>query len=153
MDKLIKKLLKNLKIEFYCCWAICILFYVLVECILYPFAGSVAPGSQTEYVLQCLCVLLMLAGIPLALKLFTLNTTKNLKRMNFDEALVSYHIWSIVRLGILWLVAVVGITFYFLMVNVACLFCTLIALVTTFLCYPSEAKIRRFLETLNNEDN
>ena len=97
--------------------------------------------------------MLTIVNIPLSQKIFTLNTTKNLRRMNFDEALSSYHIWSFIRMAMLIAAALFGIFMYFAAGNVPCGICTLMALTATFFCYPSEEKIRKFLETLNNDED
>ena len=83
-------------------WAILVALVVLGEVGIIP-NGVVLPHSSEEFELNVLAIALTIIGVPLALRLFTLNTTKGLRRMNNDEALRSYHVWSIVRMGILGL--------------------------------------------------
>lgn len=151
MDKKIKQILLILKVSFFSDWCVVILFYFLGKKMDFDFCGTVEPKSQTEYILQILCVAGVLLLVPLALKLFTLNTTNNLKRMNFDQALSNYMVWSMVRMTIIWFVAIFCEIAYFATFNFSCGVCALIAMAVTFLCYPSEGNIRNYLETLNND--
>ena len=151
MDKKIKQLVMMLKIEFYSCWAICILLYIIFKNYINVFDGIVEPHSQDEYVVQMVCVAGVLLGIPLALKLFTLNTKRNLKRMNYDEALTNYNIWSVIRQVIIFAVAMLGMFGYFASYNMSCGVCTLMAMCSTFLCYPTEEKVKTYLDNLNEE--
>lgn len=149
MDKQINKIHLVLKIIFYNLWFISILLYILGKSgCLADFA--VEPHSTTEYVVEYICIGAVVLGIPLALKLFTLNTNNNLKRMNFDEALACYFQWSIFRLAILEIVSCFGVLAYFITLRTSCVLCTLMTLVVTVLCYPSKQKIRDFLDNLNN---
>lgn len=152
MEKKIKNLVIVLKGVFYGAWSVAILLFVLGKVGLFADM-CVEPKSTEEYIVECVCVGLVILGCPLALKLFTLNTTKNLRRMNYDEALSSYCVWSVVRLGILEVAIVFGVLAYFMTFKMSCGVCALMALTTTLLCYPSEEKIRLFLDNLNNEDN
>lgn len=152
MDKKIKNLLLVLKCVFFSIWLLSILLYVIGK------MGWLAdmclePQSTSEYIVECICVALVVFGCPLSMKLFTLNTTKNLMRMNFDDALKSYSAWSVIRLAILGLGAIFGVLAYFMTLKMSCGICTLIALTFTLLCYPKEEKIRLYLDNLNNEEN
>jgi len=150
MVKYIQKLLRILKIEIAVVWLIVVAAVVLGELDVIP-NGWVAPKSSEEFKLNIAVIVLTIVGIPLAIRLFTLNTTRGLRRMNNDEALVSYHIWSVVRLGILCITAVSGVVVYYLATSVSAVFCALIALAVTVYCWPSEAKISSYLEDVNNE--
>lgn len=150
MVKYIQKLLNILKMEMMGVWLMAGLSAVLGELDVIP-NGWVKPASEEEFLLNLLTVILTIAGVLLAIRLFTLNTTKGLRRMNNEEALRSYHIWSVVRMGILCLVMMVGIVDYYLASSVSGVACSLIALCVTFYCWPSEAKISSYLAGVNNE--
>lgn len=151
MEKRINNIVLVLKFTFFGVWGVCALLYFLgVQGV---FASDIDPRTNAGYILKYICVGLTLAGVPLALKLFTLNTTKNLRRMNFDEALISYNVWSMVRMSILELVAVFGFITYFMLNDVSCAVCSLIALTATLMCYPSKSKIKYYLENLNNNQD
>ena len=150
MVKYIQRLLRILRIEMAVVWLIVVAAVVLGELDVIP-NGWVVPQSPEELRLNIAVIVLTIVGIPLAIRLFTLNTTKGLRRMNNDEALASYHIWSVVRLGILCVAAVSGVVVYYLATSVSAVFCALIALAVTIYCWPSETKIASYLEEVNNE--
>lgn len=105
------------------------------------------------FVLECVSVIVTLIAIPLGLKLFELNTTHNLRRLNKDEALTVYHQWSIVRLAIIETPCIVGFIFYYLTLNVTFVLCACISLVAiVFFCLPSRKKIDIYLDCLNNDE-
>ena len=131
-------------------WLIVVAAVVLGELDVIP-RGMVPPHSPDEVKLNIAAIALTIVGIPLAICLFTLNTTKGLRRMNNDEALSSYHIWSVVRLGILCIAAVFSVIVYYLATSVSGAFCALVALSATIYCWPSEAKISSYLEDVNKE--
>ena len=150
MVKYIQKLLRILKIEMVVVWLIVVAAVVLGEMDVIP-NGLVAPKSPEEVKLNIAAVVLTILGIPLAIRLFTLNTTRGLRRMNNDEALRSYHIWSVVRIGILCIAAVFSVADYYLATSVSGAFCALVALSATIYCWPSESKISSYLEDVNKE--
>lgn len=149
MDKNIKELLKWLKIELLATWIIVVLFFVAGETGLIP-NGVYAIDEHIAFVLGIACVILTLAGVPLALKLFTLNTTRGLRRYNFDEALASYHLWSCIRMAMLLICVCFNIVAYYLVLDVKDLLCALIPLVVTLYCWPTKDKINNHLESCNN---
>lgn len=152
MDTKIKNHLITLKVVFFSIWLTSILLYVIGK--LGVFADlCVEPQSTTEYIVECVCVALVVVGCPLAMKLFTLNTTKNKKPMSADEALNCYFASSVIRLCILEAAAIAGVLAYFITLKMSCGVCTLIALTATLLCYPTEEKIRGFLDNQNYVKN
>lgn len=150
MEKYIDKLFRILRIKIVAVWLMVAIAVVLGEMNIIP-NGVIAPHSGGEFKLNTVVILLTVIGIPLALRLFTLNTTKGLRRMNNEEALKSYHVWSDVRLGILCLTALLGIVAYYLAVSISCVFCALVAMSATLYCWPSKSKIANYLESVNNE--
>ena len=139
-----------LKIEMLLVWLIVAVAVVLGELDVIP-NGVVQPHSAEEFKLNTVAIVLTIIGVPAAIRLFTLNTTKGLRRMNNDEALKSYHVWSIVRLGILCLAAVFSVAVYYLATSVSGIFCALVALCVTIYCWPSCEKISSYLEGVNDE--
>lgn len=150
MIKYIEKLLRVLRIELAAAWLLVVVVVVLGELDVIP-NGSVLPHSAEEFKLNTVAIVLTVIGIPAAIKLFTLNTTKGLRRMNNEEALHSYHVWSLVRMGILCVAAVFSMVDYYLATSVTGFFCTLIALLATLYCFPSSEKISSYLENVNEE--
>ena len=150
MEKYIQKLLKALRIEVVAVWVITVLAVCLGELNVIP-NGWVEPHSQHEFVLNMAVVMLSIICIPVAIRLFTLNTTKGLRRMNNDEALTAYHVWSVVRMGILCITAVFGIVVYYIATSTSAALCALIALCVTIYCWPSKEKIETYLTTHDND--
>lgn len=153
MEKNIKILVMTQKVIFYTCCALYVVLFVACEKGWLPIAGSVEPKSQTEYTMQLISVGGVLLVLPLAMKLFVLNTTKNLKRMNFDEALANYRLWYIIRKAMIELVALYGLVAYSASSNISCGICSLMAMCCMLLTYPSEKKVKDYLDNLNREDN
>lgn len=145
MDKYINRLLKTLKIEFLASWLIAIVAAVMGQVDIIP-NGIVQPHSNAEFKLNTMVIILTVVGVPTSLKLFSLNTTKGLRRMNNDEALRSYHVWSTVRMAVLTADTILGFVAYYLSLNVTGLLCALVAMATTFYCWPVEHKISDYVD-------
>ena len=150
INKYIQKLLNVLKIELFVVWIIIAGVAVLGECGIIP-NGYILPHSTKEFELNVIAISMTVIGVPLALQLFKLNTTKGLRRMNNDEALRAYHVWSIVRMSILCFAASFCMFVYYYASSVSCVFCTLIILAVSLYCWPSRDKICSYLESVNNE--
>ena len=131
-------------------WAILVALVVLGEVGIIP-NGVVLPHSSEEFELNVLAIALTVIGVPLALRLFTLNTTKGLRRMNNDEALRSYHVWSIVRMGILGAAAAFCVFVYYFAMSASCAFCALVIVCVSIYCWPSSDKISSYLEGMHQE--
>lgn len=142
-----------LKCEFFFCWMVVILTVVAGETGLIPNGLYAVKGSPAEFYLNVANILLVIVFVPLALKLFSLNTQRGLRRMDKDEALQSYHLWSIVRLSFLLVCAEAGLISYYLVQDPSDtgLFCACVAMVASFLCYPSINKVVRYMVTRGGE--
>jgi len=145
MEKYILKLLKMMKFECVVVWALCVIVLALGEFDVIP-NNITEPRSQEEYYLNLSVVIGTLLAMPLALKLFTLNTTKGLRRLNYDDALKTYHIWSVVRLSIIALVALLGFTVYYLASSISSFCCGMIAVAATIYCWPTFGKIESYMQ-------
>lgn len=150
MTKYIDKLEGTLKAEFLVAWLIAAVVACLGETDIIP-NGLIMPNSTGEFKANTVVVILTVIGVPLALKLFSLNTTKGLRRMDNDEALKAYHVWSVVRMTILCLDAALGLAAYYVTLNVTGALCALVALAASVCCWPSSSKISTYLEGLNND--
>jgi uncharacterized membrane protein YozB (DUF420 family) len=153
MERNIQKLMRNLYVELFAVWGIIILTWILGETGVIPNGELVAKGQQFEFYVDVALILLTIVCVPLALKLFALNTQRGLRRMDKDEALSAYHTWSIVRLALLLLCAVLGVLVYFLLMDDKGVYCAGIAVVTTLFCIPSEKKVKEFLASKEEEDS
>lgn len=150
VKKYIQKLYRVLLAELLVVWGVSIVVVVLGQMDVIP-NGIVDAHSNEEFVLNTVSIILTVIGIPGAIKLFTLNTTRGLRRMNNEEALGAYHVWSAVRMAILGVLAVYGLVVYYITMNVSGAFCCCIALLATLYCLPSKDKIDSYLATVNND--
>ena len=137
--------------ELFAAWGIVVLTWILGEFDVIPNGALAARGQQFEFYVDVALILLTIVSVPLALRLFSLNTQRSLRRMDKDEALSSYHRWSLVRLLLLWLCAEAGVLVYFLLMDDKGILCACIALVATFFCVPSARKVKQFMNSLNKE--
>ena len=148
MEKYIELLVKRLKWELFAAAVIVLLTGALGELNVIP-NGVFSPFSEEEFVLDAVAIMSAMLGIPAALRLFTLQTTRGLRRMNNDEALNHYHIWSIARMCILCVVGVFCLVSYYLTMSVSCAFCALIVLCAMVYCWPTETKVRAYMEKVD----
>jgi magnesium-transporting ATPase (P-type) len=151
MEKLIKRLMRWLIIEFCLVWLIAILTFALGEMNIIPNGALTSEDHKTEFYMNLVNIALIIICVPLSLKLFSLNTERGLRRMDKDEALGSYHLWSAIRLGMLFICIEFGLVSYFLLMNSTGVLCACIALVTTFFCLPSTSKTNNFLSAKEDE--
>lgn len=150
MEKNIKKLLLLLWVELGAVVTSVLVLIVLGQ--LGVFADCmIEPKSNEEFVMNTVSIGITIVGIPLAMKLFHLNTTHGLRRMNLDEALQAYHVWSVVRGCILEISAVVGVVAYYLTNNTTGILCALATMVVLCMCVPSRKKIDVYLESLSQQ--
>lgn len=139
-----------LRIESCMAWVLLTVIYVLGR-LGVIVNGSVETGSDVEFKLNCACVLSTLLVLPLALQLFLLNTTKGLRRMNKDEALDFYHVWSMIRLVLVSLCIAYDVIAYFMTLNVTGLLCALMGLCITVYCLPTRKRVLEFLSIVEND--
>ena len=96
--------------------------------------------------LQVSAVLATLIFVPLSLKLFTLNTKKNLLRYTLDGAVRSYHVWSCVRLAILEVAVCFDLVSYYLTQNNIGILLACIVYIVMISCCPSAERIEKYLD-------
>ncbi len=153
MEQYITKLVLKLKIELAIFFFLIILVAVLGYLKIIPNGCLVGEGTaKTAYIINIIAVALTLIGSGLAIKLFNLNTNNNLRRYTLDSAISTYHVWSIVRLFILFVAIVFGLIAYFLTFSDIGLFCALMALTLTVIyCIPTKDKIKTYIEKSQQE--
>lgn len=150
MEQLICQLLLKLRIEFF-------VGLLLPPAVLLagetPMAeeGALAADGQGAFVANTVAILLMLVAAPLCLRLFALNTRRNLRRYTLDGAVKAYHVWSLVRVAGLSLCGVAGAVAYWLTLTTGGLLCAAIAVVLMLYCWPSKEKIVVYLEEAKEE--
>ena len=149
MKEQIKRILIIQKSAFLGVWTAPLLLVVLYETGLYQ-EGLLAGNAQMEYILQSVSILLTIGLIPFALRMFNLNLVKRIKELPLQQALKSYQIWCNVRLSLLFVPAIMAMSFYYLTMNTTNLFCACMALVATLFCVPSENRIKNELDLPEN---
>lgn len=145
MKEQIKRLLIIQRSLFIGVWTSPILLVFLYENGIFQ-KGMHQGNAQMEYILQSISILLTVCLIPFALRLFNLNLVKRIKELPLQQALKSYQIWSDVRLSLLFVPAILGVSFYYLTMNSTNLFCACMALIATLFCVPSESRIKNELD-------
>ena len=151
MKEKIKRILLIQKSAFLGVWTAPLLLVVLYETGLYQ-KGIQAGNAQMEYIFQSISILLTIGLIPFALRMFNLNLVKRIKELPLEQALKSYQIWCNVRLSLLFVPAIMAMSFYYLTMNTTNLFCACMALIATLFCVPSENRIKNELD-LSEETN
>ena len=149
MKEQIKRILIIQKSAFIGVWTAPLLLVVLYETGLYQ-EGLLAGNAQMEYILQSVSILLTIGLIPFALRMFNMNLVKRIKDLPLQQALKSYQIWSILRLALLFVPAIMALSFYYLTMNTTNLFCACMALIATLFCVPSENRIKNELDLPEN---
>ena len=145
MKEQIKRILTIQKCAFLAVWAAPILLAVLYETGTFQ-KGVYEGNAQMEYIFQSVSILLTISLIPFALRMFNLNLVKRIKELPLQQALKSYRIWSDVRLALLFVPAILGVSFYYVTMNTTNLFCACMALIATLFCIPSESRIKNELD-------
>jgi hypothetical protein len=149
MKEQIKRILIIQKSAFLGVWTAPLLLVVLYETGLYQ-EGLLAGNAQMEYILQSVSILLTIGLIPFALRMFNLNLVKRIKELPLQQALKSYQTWSLLRLALLFVPAIMALSFYYLTMNTTNLFCACMALIATLFCVPSENRIKNELDLPEN---
>ena len=149
MKEQIKRILIIQKSAFLGVWTAPLLLVVLYETGLYQ-EGMIAGNAQMEYILQSVSILLTIGLIPFALRMFNLNLVKRIKELPLQQALKSYQTWSLLRLALLFVPAILALSFYYLTMNTTNLFCACMSLIATLFCVPSESRIKNELDLPEN---
>ena len=145
MKEQIERILTLQKVMFAIVWIAPVLIVVLNETGVYQ-KGIYQGDAQMDYILQSISILLTMGLIIFALRMFNLNLVKRIKELPLEQALKSYQKWSDVRLCLLFVPAILGVSFYYLTINTTNLFCACMALIATLFCVPSENRIKNELD-------
>ena len=140
MEDNIKKL--NTKLM----WELLGFFLVIVAVASLGATGIIPNGlfvgkewNQTAYIINIVAVAMMFISLWVALRLFRLNTENNLKRYTLDNALRTYHVWSIIRLVVLLVaVCVCLLAFFLTQENTGLFAAAVLVLMCLIFCVPSK---------------
>lgn len=150
MERKINAVLKSVKNVYYCFWIFPIAIVLLGESV-DEWVGCYATNLQLIFLVETILILLTALCIPLALKLFAQILIKKIDKLSIADALKQYRVWSIVRLGLLALPLLMGLSVYYLMLSTKGLLCALIALTASLFCVPSEKRMRAELHIEKDE--
>jgi len=144
MKEKIKETVKNLKIIYYGLMVMNIAFIMFISGYLFPIEEI--PGKE-DYILQCICILMTLACIPLGLWWFKFNFVKKFKERSLEEALRYYINCNIVRIMLVSAPIMIGFAWYMVTTsNNTYLFCACMAFIATLFCVPSEERLKNELD-------
>jgi len=142
-NDILNKLIRRLRIEFFAMWILATLLFVLYEAGLLE-EGSAIHDGRIGYILQSVCVLLTLILIPFSLKMFSV-AIQHLAQKPLEKALVSYIRLSEIRIALLAVVVLVGLSIYYATLNSIGGLCALLGLLASLFCFPNEKRIKEEL--------
>ncbi len=140
MDE-IKKTLDVLKKAFAAFWGLAIVIVVVHE-INDGETGLVADNVKIVYWMETVSILLTVINVPLALKLFALVLKKKIDQVPLVEALHLYKRWSLIRLLLLFIPVLAGLTTYYMCMSTTGLLCAAIGLTASLFCVPTEQRLK-----------
>lgn len=146
----IKRIVHRLWVEYAIVWLLAIGLLLLNETGVVE-EGALAHDGRLCYVLQTATVLLTLCLIPVALKMFSLALDKRVKPLPRLEALRAYCRWSEVRLAMLAVVVLIGLSVYYSTLSSIGGLCALVGLLATLFCLPGEARVKGELNLCDEE--
>ncbi len=144
-DILLKPTLKKVKSYYLVFWVINLALIVAFETGLLP-EGLYAGDARMEYILETIGILLVIAMVPLSLKLFSRVLHRKIDRLPFAEALQKYQQWSLIRVLLLLSATLYNIVVYYLTLHSIGALCLMIGLTASLFCIPGEKRIRRELQ-------
>lgn len=137
----IKRIIRRLWTEYVVVWLLAIGLFALNETGVLE-EGGLAHDGRTSYVLQTATVLLTLCLIPVSLKMFSMALEKRVRPLPLPEALRAYLRWSEIRLALLAVVVMIGLTVYYSTLSSIGGLCALVGLLATLFCLPGEARLK-----------
>lgn len=147
----IKKIVRRLWMEYLLVWLLSLGIVVLYETGVKE-EGTWAHDGRICYVLQTVTILLTLCLIPVSLKMFSAVLNKRVLPLeNAESKLLSYLHWSEVRLALMAIVALIGLSVYYTTLSSIGGLCALVGLLASLFCLPGEEKVKNELN-LNNDE-
>ena len=147
----IKKTARRLWAEYLMMWLLALAIVLLYETGVME-EGTWAHDGRICYVLQTVTILLTLCLIPVSLKMFSAVLNKRVLPLeNAESKLLSYLHWSEVRLALMAIVALIGLSVYYTTLSSIGGLCALVGLLASLFCLPGEEKVKNELN-LNNDE-
>ncbi|MBP1613456.1 MAG: hypothetical protein H6Q13_904 [Bacteroidetes bacterium] len=141
MEQQIKHITKTLQLQYLFFWLLPFFLVVAYECD-WLEVGLYAIDLRMQYYLESAGILLAIASVPLALKLFRFVLKKKIHELSSPVALKQYLCWSALRLCILEVAVLFNIVVYYLTLNNLGALSALIALTASVFCLPGEKRLR-----------
>ncbi|WP_291529798.1 hypothetical protein [Bacteroides sp. UBA939] len=151
MEEQLKRIAFHLKVLFVVFWLLPAILIVIGE-IGGDWVGQYADNVRATYFAETLSILLTAICVPVSLKLFAWVLARKIDYAGFSQALRLYSIWSKVRIALLALPVLAGITVYYLMMSSTGALCACIALVASLFCLPGEERMRKELQINKKEE-
>lgn len=140
----IQKWTRRLLVEYCMFWLIALLLVAAFECGWLEEGGLVGQ-DRWEFALETASILLTLALIPGALRLFS-RKVLTWRALPLLEALKAYHRWNLIRLIMLAVIAWGNLVLYYLTLNNIGGLCALLACLAALFCVPGKWKLMNELE-------
>lgn len=150
MEERIQKTARLLKRVYYAYWLTAVAAVAIGEAGA-DWVGSVDADGRTAYYLETAIILLTACLVPLSLKLYAWVMVRRIDRLTIAQALSGYMWCNVLRMLLLWLPTMGGLTVYYLAGSTTGLLCALIACVASLFCVPGEKRLRAELH-LEKED-
>ena len=137
----IKKTLKSLQQAYIFFWLVPIVIVLLRE-LSEDGNGHQAGNVPLTYTLETITILLTVACVPLALKMFAGKIRQKTDHLPLVAALAQYKRWSIIRLVMLFVPVYAGIATYYLTLSTTGALCAAIGLTASLFCVPTEQRLK-----------
>lgn len=145
MKEKIRKVVNQLKSNYYGIWAFAVIVTILIMIGDLPVEETMI-NDRFAFIAQSVGILTTLAFIPFGLRLFQFGLVKKIKELPLEKALKRYLFWNRIRLAFLGLPFVVNFTFYICTSNNTFLFCACMTIIATLFCIPSEERLKNELD-------
>jgi hypothetical protein len=151
MENQLKRLARLLMAQYLLFWLLPIGIMVAGECF-DTLVGDCAGEVGTAYLLDTIAILLAAVCVPLALKLFG-RRMKTIDSQPLPAALRSYLRWCGLRLFLLEIPAIFGVTAYYLTLDNTGILCGFIGLTASLFCVPDRKRTLRELHLAEPDDD
>ncbi len=137
-----KKTNKILQTLFYSTLAVSLIMVVLFEFDILE-SGIIAAYGETEFATATTMELITICSIPVVLRTFKFGFIKRSVRLGGETAL---RLWSVIRLSILCVLMTVNTLLYYVFMNVAFGYMSIITFLCMFLIFPSAERLKKEME-------
>lgn len=151
MNVRMNRLLGRLQAEYAAFWVLCGLLVGLYEADVLP-QGVWAGNVRMEYMLEVAGILMVVAMIPLALRVFSLSLTRYVRQLPLQEALKSYRRWNEVRISMLLAPALFNFSVYYWTLDTTGLLCGGMTLIASLFCVPGRSRLLVELDLADLEE-